>query len=142
MSEPADRVVVVGAGVVGTTAAWVAAREHLAREGGLVDPEPGSGASWVAGGMLAPITEAWPGERELLELGSASLARWPGFADAVEQASGGSVGLRGAGTLAVVVDAADREDLDRVVEHLRAWGRDAERLTGRETRRRVPALGP
>jgi glycine oxidase len=142
MSERADRVVVVGAGVVGTTAAWVAARDHVAREVVLVDPAPGSGASWVAGGMLAPITEAWPGERDLLELGAASLARWPAFAAAVEQASGRPVGLRRAGTLAVVVDAADREDLDRVVEHLRAWGRDAERLTGRETRRREPALGP
>ena len=142
MGEWADRVVVVGAGVVGTTAAWVAARDHVAREVVLVDPDPGSGASWVAGGMLAPITEAWPGERDLLELGAASLARWPAFAAAVEHASGRSVGLRRAGTLAVVVDAADREDLDRVVEHLRAWGRDAERLTGRETRRREPSLGP
>ncbi|NMO89044.1 glycine oxidase ThiO [Actinomycetospora sp. TBRC 11914] len=137
-----DRLVVLGAGVVGTTAAWVAARDHLADEVVLVDPAPGSGASWVAGGMLAPITEAWPGERALLELGAASLARWPGFAAAVEGASGRSVGLRREGTLAVVVDAADREDLDRIVEHLRAWGRDAERLTGRETRRQEPALGP
>lgn len=142
MGERADRVVVVGAGVVGTTAAWVAARDHVAREVVLVDPDPGSGASWVAGGMLAPITEAWPGERDLLELGAASLARWPAFAAGVEQASGRTVGLRTAGTLAVVVDAADREDLDRVVEHLRAWGRDAERLTGREARRREPSLGP
>jgi glycine oxidase len=142
MDDRHDRVVVVGAGVVGTTAAWVAARDHLADEVVLVDPGPGSGASWVAGGMLAPITEAWPGERELLELGAASLARWPAFAAAVEHASGRSVGLRREGTLAVVVDAADREDLDRIVEHLRAWGRDAERLTGREARRREPALGP
>jgi glycine oxidase len=137
-----DRLVILGAGVVGTTAAWVAARDRQADEVVLVDPEPASGASWVAGGMLAPITEAWPGERDLLELGAASLARWPAFADAVERASGRSVGLRREGTLAVVVDSADREDLDRMVEHLRAWGRDAERLTGRETRRREPALGP
>lgn len=137
-----DRVVVVGAGVVGTTAAWVAARDRGAGEVVLVDPDPGSGASWVAGGMLAPITEAWPGERPLLELGAASLRRWPAFADAVEQAAGRSVGLRREGTLAVVVDSADREDLDRIVGHLHAWGRDAERLTGRETRRREPALGP
>jgi len=137
-----DRIVVVGAGVVGTTAAWVAARDRAAAEVVLVDPSPGSGASSVAGGMLAPVTEAWPGERELLELGAASLARWPGFAAAVEEASGRRVGLRTDGTLAVVVDSADREDLDRIVAHLRDWGRDAERLTGREARRREPALGP
>lgn len=137
-----DRLVVVGAGVVGSAVAWVAARDRLAASVELVDPEPGSGASWVAGGMLAPITEAWPGEQELLELGAASLARWPAFAAAVAEASGRPVGLRREGTLAVVVDAADRDDLDRVVEQLRAWGRDAERLTGREVRRREPALGP
>jgi glycine oxidase len=137
-----DRLVVVGGGVVGTTVAWVAARDRLAGEVVLVDPAPGSGASWVAGGMLAPITEAWPGERDLLELGAASLARWPAFAAAVEQASGCSVGLRREGTLAVVVDSADREDLDRIVAHLRAWGRDATPLTGREARRAEPALGP
>ncbi|GLZ56367.1 glycine oxidase ThiO [Actinomycetospora sp. NBRC 106378] len=137
-----ERIVVVGAGVVGTTAAWVAARDHAAAEVVLVDPASGSGASWVAGGMLAPITEAWPGERAVLELGAASLARWPAFAAEVERASRRRVGLRTEGTLAVVVDAADREDLDRIVAHLRDWGRAAERLTGRETRRREPALGP
>ncbi len=137
-----DRLVVIGAGVVGSAVAWRAAHDGLAAQVVLIDPEPGSGASWVAGGMLAPITEAWPGERELLELGAASLDRWPAFAEAVATASGREVGLRREGTIAVVVDAADRDDLDRVVTLLHDWGRDAERLTGREARRREPALGP
>lgn len=137
-----DRIVVVGGGVVGSAVAWAAARDGLADEVVLVDPDPGSGASGVAGGMLAPITEAWPGEEDVLELGAASLRRWPAFADQVAEAAGRSVGLRTEGTIAVVVDSADRDDLDRVVAHLRAAGRDAERLTGREARRREPALGP
>jgi len=137
-----DRLVVVGAGAVGAAAAWAAARERLAGEVVLVDPDPGSGASRVAGGMLAPITEAWPGEQEVLELGAASLARWPAFAAAVAADARRPVGLRTEGTLQVAIDAADVADLDRVVDHLRAWGRDVERLTGRELRRREPALGP
>ena len=36
------------------------------------------GASWVAGGMLAPHSEGWPGEERLLRLGLASLALWHG----------------------------------------------------------------
>lgn len=136
-----ERIAVVGGGVVGSAVAWAAAREGLG-EVVLIDPEPGSGASGVAGGMLAPITEAWPGERDVLELGAASLARWPSFADEVADAAGAPVGLRTEGTIAVVVDSADRDDLDRVVAHLQAAGRDAERLTGREARRREPALGP
>ena len=137
-----DRLVVVGAGAVGAAVAWVAARDRLAGEVVLVDPDPGSGASRVAGGMLAPISEAWPGEREVLELGAASLALWPGFAEAVAADGGLPVGLRREGTVQVAVDAADVADLDRVVEHLRAWGRDVERCGGRELRRREPALGP
>ncbi|MHC1558735.1 glycine oxidase ThiO [Actinomycetospora sp. C-140] len=137
-----DRLVVVGAGAVGSAVAWAAARERLAGEVVLVDPDPGSGASRVAGGMLAPISEAWPGEREVLELGAASLERWPGFAAAVASDADLPVGLRREGTLQVAVDSADVADLDRVAEHLRAWGRPVERLTGRELRRREPALGP
>lgn len=137
-----DRLVVVGAGAVGSAIAWAAARERVAGEVVLVDPDPGSGASRVAGGMLAPISEAWPGEREVLELGAASLARWPAFAEAVAQDAGRPVGLRREGTVQVALDAADVADLDRVAEHLRAWGREVERLSGRAVRRLEPALGP
>jgi glycine oxidase len=137
-----DRLVVVGAGAVGAAVAWAAARERLAGEVVLVDPDPGSGASRVAGGMLAPITEAWPGEREVLELGAASLTRWPAFAEAVAADAGRPAGLRREGTLQVAVDAADVADLDRVAAHLRDWGRDVERLGARELRRREPGLGP
>ena len=120
------------------------ARPTARRRGGARRPvDPGSGASSVAGGMLAPVTEAWPGERELLELGAASLAALAGVRRRPSRRRPGRrVGLRTDGTLAVVVDSADREDLDRIVAHLRDWGRDAERLTGREARRREPALGP
>jgi glycine oxidase len=138
----ADRLVVVGAGAVGAAIAWAAARERLAGEVVLVDPDPGSGASRVAGGMLAPISEAWPGERDVLELGAASLARWPALAERVAEDAGTPVGLRREGTLQVAVDSADVADLERIAEHLRAWGRGVERLTGREVRRREPSLGP
>ncbi|MDD7938659.1 glycine oxidase ThiO [Actinomycetospora lutea] len=137
-----DRLVVVGAGAVGSAVAWAAAREGLAGEVVLLDPEPGSGASRVAGGMLAPISEAWPGERDVLELGAASLAGWPAFAAAVASDAGRLVGLRREGTLQVAVDAADVEDLDRVAAHLEDWGRAVSRLGRRELRRLEPSLGP
>lgn len=127
---------------MGSAVAWAAARERLAGEVVLVDPDPGSGASRVAGGMLAPISEAWPGEREVLELGAASLALWPPFAAEVAQDAGTPVGLRREGTLQVAVDAADVADLDRVATHLGEWGRPVERLGGREVRRLEPSLGP
>ncbi|WP_093158445.1 glycine oxidase ThiO [Saccharopolyspora antimicrobica] len=133
-------VVVVGGGVIGMSVAWrAAAAGHRVQ---LVDPEPASGASFVAGGMLAPIAEAWPGEEELLELGSTSLERWPGFADELSRASGLPSGLRREGTLVVGVDSADRAELDELAGYLSRQGRTVTRLSGREVRRLEPSLGP
>jgi glycine oxidase len=138
------RAVVVGGGVIGLSCAWQLAAGGTAVV--LVDAEPGSGASWVAGGMLAPVTEAWPGEERLLELGMASLTRWPDFAAALSVAAGRAAstdaGLRTEGTVVVAVDSADRAELDALAEHLSRLGREVQALTGREMRRLEPSLGP
>lgn len=133
-------VAVVGGGVIGLSIAWRAATDgHRVH---LIDPDPASGSSWVAGGMLAPIAEAWPGEEPLLELGSAALRRWPAFADELAGASGLPSGLRTEGTLVVGVDSADRAELDNLANYLAGLGRTVDRRTGRELRRLEPALGP
>ncbi|GAA2922960.1 glycine oxidase ThiO [Streptomyces thioluteus] len=138
-----DRLVVVGAGAVGAAVAWAAAREKVAGEVVLVDPDPGSGASRVAGGMLGPVTEAWAGEPEILDLGSASVARWPAFAEAVAADAGRPVGLRTEGMLQVALDSADVASLERMAKHFQDRGHHGiELLTGAEARRREPALGP
>jgi glycine oxidase len=134
------RVVVVGAGVIGLSCAWRAAA--AGRPVTLVDPAPGSGASRVAGGMLAPVTEAWPGEESLLELGVESLRRWPGFAAELASAAGLPAGLRTEGTVVVATGTGDRAELDALAGYLAGLGRDVRRLTGRELRRLEPALGP
>ncbi|MDQ3152005.1 MAG: FAD-dependent oxidoreductase, partial [Actinomycetota bacterium] len=68
-------VAVVGGGVIGLACAWrISAAGHAVT---VHDPAPASGASWVAGGMLAPVTEATPGEEAVLALGAAGLDRWP-----------------------------------------------------------------
>lgn len=128
------RLLVVGAGVIGAAVAWAAADAGFAVT--VFDPRPRSGASWVAGGMLAPVTEAWPGEERLLELGSASLEAWPEFARRV-----GESGLRTEGTLVAAVDSADRTELENVAAYLAARDREVDLLTGRELRALEPALG-
>ncbi|SDE76266.1 glycine oxidase ThiO [Pseudonocardia oroxyli] len=127
--------VVAGGGVIGLTCAWRAAQAGWAV--GLFDPDPESGSSWVAGGMLAPVTEAWPGEEELLELGLRSVALWPEFA-----AELGDPGLHTGGTVVAATGTGDRAELDSLADHLARLGRPVERLTGRELRRLEPALGP
>src|SRR5438270_25024 len=70
---------VVGGGVIGLSVARRAALDGWAVRVHRTDER---GASWVAGGMLAPHSEGWPGEERLLQLGLASLALWhDGFLD-------------------------------------------------------------
>ncbi len=134
------QLVVVGAGVIGLSCAWRAAAAGWTVT--LVDPAPARGASWVAGGMLAPVTEAWPGEEELLDLGLESLRRWPRFAAELAAAAGRPPGLREEGTIVAATGAGDRAELGSLAAFLARLGRDVDQLTGRELRRLEPALGP
>jgi glycine oxidase len=92
--------------------------------------------------MLAPVTEAWPGEEVLLTLGVESVRRWPGFAAALGDAAGRPAGLRTDGTVVAATGSGDRAELDGLATHLTRLGRPVERLTGRELRRLEPGLGP
>ena len=98
-------VLVAGAGVAGLSVAWRAAQRGLAVT--VVDEAPGTGASYAAAGMLAPVAEASYGEEALVALSRASLELYPEFVAELEQASGTSVGLRTAGTLLVGFDEDD-----------------------------------
>ncbi|MDK3255063.1 glycine oxidase ThiO [Blastococcus capsensis] len=131
-------VTVAGGGLIGLSVAWRAAQRGLSVT--VVDDAPGTGASWAAAGMLAPVTEAGYGEEALLRLSLASLQAWPGFAAEVEHAGGLPVGLRTAGTLAVGFDDDDMRVLDALHTFQRELGLEAERLTGRAARRREPSL--
>ncbi|MGK8554112.1 glycine oxidase ThiO [Nocardia gipuzkoensis] len=104
---------VVGGGAIGLAVAWRAAEAGWSVT--LLDPAVAGGASWVAGGMLAPLSEGWPGEERVLEFGAASLARWPEFAARLEAATGISVFVADE-TMTVALDAADAADLRTVAD--------------------------
>ena len=140
VEQSTTELLVLGAGVIGLSCAWRAAQQG--RRVTVLDPAPASGASWVAGGMLAPVTEAWPGEEELLELGVEAVARWPAFAAELTAAAGRPAGLRTDGTIVVATGSGDRAELDGLAAHLARLGRPVERLSGRELRRLEPGLGP
>ena len=102
----AGSIAVVGGGVIGLSIARRAAadgwtvRVHRAQRG----------ASWVAGGMLAPHSEGWPGEERLLRIGLESLAMWrEGFLDGLPQDV-----VTAHESLVVAVDRADADDLRTV----------------------------
>src|SRR6476660_10069412 len=81
-------VAVIGGGVIGHGIAWEARRSG--RSVALIDPAPGSGASWAAAGMLAPVSELHYQEERLLELMLDASSRWPGFAAGIAGATAGS----------------------------------------------------
>ena len=133
-------VAVAGGGLIGLGIAWRCARRGLSVA--VVDESPGSGASYAAAGMLAPVAEAGYGEEQLLGLCRASLARFPEFVAELEAGSGRAVGLRTAGTCVVGFDDDDMAALDRLHAFHRELGLAAEQVTAREARRREPALTP
>jgi glycine oxidase len=142
-SGPSGRsadVVVVGGGVIGLAVAWCAAKASLTPV--VVDPDPGSGASFAAAGMLAPVTEAHYGEEELVQLNLAGAALWPRFAAELEAEAGEPVGYLACGTLAVAADGDDWAVLRELHRFEVELGLSAELLTPRECRHLEPLLAP
>ncbi len=110
---------VIGGGVIGLAVARRAALDGWSVR---VHRDQRRGASWVAGGMIAPHSEGWPGEERLLRLGLASLALWrqegPGsFLDGLPADV-----VTAHESLVVAVDRADATDLRTVGEWLAAQG--------------------
>ncbi len=124
---------VVGGGVIGLAVAARASREGWSVT--LYDPAVASGASWVAGGMLAPLSEGWPGEEQLLALGASSLERWPEFARMLEVDVFSALG-----SLTVALDAADAADLRTIAECVGEQGHELEILSRAQVRELEPSL--
>ena len=157
LSRGARRVAVIGGSVIGLACAWTIARSGLASEVVIHEPDdsgpggvPTSGAGWVAGGMLAPFSEAWPGEESVFALGVASLRLWPDFLDALAPHTPPGPPIRSAThTHMLAVDDADARDLDMAM----SWAEgndvvvvggvgdaDLRRVTRRELREAEPSL--
>jgi len=133
-------VIVVGGGVIGTAIAWRAAAAGL--DVTLLDPRRDDGASLVAAGMLAPVSESIFGEEALLRLNLLAVRRFPAFAAELEERTGQHVGLRQEGTLAVAYDPGDHAALLRLTEFRRSVGLGAAELDSRAVRKLEPFLTP
>jgi glycine oxidase len=133
-------VAVIGGGVIGHAIAWEARRSG--RSVVLIDDAPGTGASWAAAGMLAPVSELHYQEEDLLELMLESSGLWPAFAANLALAGGGDTGYLTTPTIAVGADAADRRALMDLRAVQQANGLVVEPLTVREARARESLLSP
>ncbi|MDN5755400.1 MAG: glycine oxidase ThiO [Arthrobacter sp.] len=131
---------VIGAGIVGLSIGW-----ELARSGyrvTLIDPEPATGATHAAAGMLAAVTEFHYQEQGLLGLSVPAADAWPRWARELEAASGRPTGFEACGTLVVAADGADRADLSALAEAQRTVGLGIGELGTAAAREVEPLLAP
>jgi glycine oxidase len=113
--ERSATVAVIGGGVIGLSVARRAALDGWSVR---VHRSDEHGASWVGGGMLAPHSEGWPGEEQLLQIGLASLRMWhEGFLDGLPADV-----VTARESLVVAVDRADAADLGTTGQWLAAQG--------------------
>lgn len=134
-------VVIVGAGAIGLAIGW---RSSQLGMNVLVVDRGGKwgAASYIAAGMLAPITEANFGEERLLRLNLESARRFPGFLDDLSEASGAPLSAEGSGTLSIARDRDEAESLLRLFEFQKSAGLEVVRLSAEECRALEPALRP
>jgi glycine oxidase len=133
-------VIIIGGGLIGMGVAWRTAQAGA--DVTVIDPTPGGGASHVAAGMVAPVTELHYGEEALLRLNLESSSMFPAFAAELEDVTGLPSGFHPAGTLAVAMDRDDLAALSDLYDFQRSLGLDVDRLTSRECRRLEPLLAP
>ncbi|MFI7548403.1 glycine oxidase ThiO [Micromonospora sediminimaris] len=140
VSQRRPDVAVVGGGPIGWAVAWRCAARGLRVV--VHDPAPGSGASHVAAGMLAPVAEAYFGERELTALLTESAGRWPGFAAELTEVTGTDIGYRTEGTLMVGLTVDDLAEARRLWAYQQELGLPVTPLRPSPLRDREPALAP
>ena len=132
---------IVGGGVIGLSLAF----ELLDRGRSVLvleRDEPGCGATDVAAGMLAPISEADTGPDAVVGLGQDSLRRYPEFVRRVEKVSGIDCAYRTDGMIWVATNRDERAELEHIEGTLRGKGLEAERLSAAQVLEREPHLSP
>lgn len=114
---------IIGGGVIGLSVARRAAQDGWAVR---VHRAPQRGASWVAGGMLAPHSEGWPGDEKLLRIGLESLALWRAEGPGSYREGLPTEVVTARESLVVAIDRADAADMHTVCAWLSAQGHSVE----------------
>jgi glycine oxidase len=132
-------VVIVGGGIIGGSVAFDLARRGL-RVAVLDRQDLMREASWAAAGMLSPAPDC-PAAIPLVPLGRASLALYPKFVEAVEDASGLRAGFRTGGAVEFIYHGDAERELSTLVALHHGLGLACEPLPLDEARSMEPALG-
>ena len=134
------KIVIIGAGIIGTSIAW-----HLSRameENILVldRSEPGGLATNAAAGILGPLNET-DHEGPFLDLLRASLALYPDFVEALMEETGLSPDFVRSGILSVASSDEEEVLLKKRWQWQKPLDNSIEWLSGKEARAMEPHLG-
>jgi glycine oxidase len=136
-----ERVAVIGGGIIGLAIGW-----QIARRGRPVTvferDEAGRSASWVAAGMLAPVSEFGFENEDFLDFGQRSMELFPRFLDELATDGGRSIPLDTRGTLTVGFHRDDTERIRRIYNFREHKGLPVQWMTGSEARELEPLLSP
>ncbi|HEX4947036.1 MAG TPA: glycine oxidase ThiO [Blastocatellia bacterium] len=133
-------VAIIGGGVMGCAIAWqlgqAGARVLVIERG-----EIGHEASWAAGGMLAPLSEANQADA-FFELAVASRAMYADFARELYEITGIDIEYRTEGTVYLALTDQDEAELEQRWQWQRAAGLRVEKLSAEQVRALEPMLTP
>ena len=115
-----NAIIVVGAGIIGTTTAFKLASSGF--DVSIFDPTPGRGATFAAAGMLAPEGEIAIEEEQNYRLQLKSLSAWQRIAQEVQNLGLSSFEVHQTGTLLVGWDASDRSLLRQFEQVANSFG--------------------
>ena len=132
-------VVIIGGGIMGGAVALELARRGL-QVAVLDRQELMREASWAAAGMLSPAPDC-PAAIPLVPLARTSLALYPEFVDAVQDASGARTGFRKNGAIEGIFHGDAERELSTLVALHRGLGLACEPLPLEEARTMEPLLG-
>ncbi|MEY8579187.1 glycine oxidase ThiO [Corynebacteriaceae bacterium 6-324] len=131
---------VIGGGIIGLATCFEF--QDAGFEVTLIDPDPISGATHHAGGMLAPTAEVQYQQQALVPLMKESAQLYPDLIRRVMQYTDLPTGYRTEGTLLIGADRADAQHLSELIDYIKAEELDIEALTTRQARQMEPALSP
>jgi glycine oxidase len=130
--------IIVGGGIIGGSLAFELATRKLSVL--IIDRQvPGQEASWAAAGMLAPEPES-ADDIHVLPLARMSLASYPRFVEAIEDASGLAAQFRSDGTLRLYFGVDGESERDRAAACHRDAGLSTESVSIAQAREIEPSI--
>lgn len=134
------RVVVVGAGIIGSAIAWEL--RHRRIEVALIESmAEGGHTSAASAGMVNPFSLT-PNDSPAVPLYWRSFQMYPAWIEQLRERTGIDPEWRANGTLRVALSPADRETLHATYEWVRRYDPSVQLIDGNEARRLEPALHP